>query len=145
LCLLASGDLWRKQISGWREHKKESLQLSYKSLIAAVDAYLETGHDVIVERAILNDDATIDSFVGSGKKHGAEVHEFILTADKEVIIKRAHERGFHENGLLTPQRVEDLWHATEELRARRPHATVIDTGQLDSNAVYEKVKKYIGL
>ncbi len=143
MSLLADIDSWRKLINGWRENREQSLSYAYTFTTAAVDAYLQTGNSVIVDKAILSDESVIDSLIAIGKKHGAEVFEFILTAHKETIIKRAEQRGFHEQGLLTPKRVEELWEITQELIQKRPHAIVVDTSTSNPREVYEKIKSII--
>ncbi len=144
LSLLADVDEWRRLISGWRENREKSLKLSYIFMVAAVDAYLKTGHDVIVDKAIVSHDTVIDSLIKSGKEDGAEVYEFILTADKDIISDRAEKRGFHENGLLTPEKVVELWEKTQRLIADRGNAVIIDTSSITAEEVYEKVKAVIG-
>jgi broad-specificity NMP kinase len=143
MSLLADVDAWRRLVSDYRENREESLKLSYKMAVAAVDAYLGTGHDVIVDKAILSDDSVIDALIESGKRHMAEVYEFILIADKETVIKRAHERGFHENGLLTPEKVPELWEKAQKLIAKRPNAIVIDTGNQTPELTYKKIKEIV--
>jgi predicted kinase len=51
MSLLIVVDAWRKQISEWRENRKESQVLSYKITAVSVDAYLSEGHDVIIDKA----------------------------------------------------------------------------------------------
>lgn len=133
-------DAWWKQISNWRENRKESQRLVYKVAFAAIDAYLEEGKDVIVDKAILNDVKTLDSLVGLGEKHGAQVYEFILVADKRVVLERAAERGFNKQGLLTPEEAEHLWELAQELTETRPNAIVIDTSSRGPDEVYESVR-----
>ncbi len=143
MSLLADVDSWRTLVSGWKEKREESLKYAYQFTVAAVDAYLQTGHSVIVDKAILSDNSVIDALAESGRKHDAEIYEFILTARKETIIERAHTRGFHENGLLTLQRVEELWERTQELIKQRPNAIVIDTTNLDQEELYKKIKSLV--
>lgn len=145
MSLLADVDLWRTLISGWKENRSESLALAYKYTVGAVDAYLKTGHDVIVDKAILSDDSVIDALVEAGKMHSAEVFEFILVADQDIIEKRAEERGFHENGLLTRKKVTELWHTAQNLIPKRSNAIVVDTTALDPTEVFQKIKEATGL
>ena len=140
LSLLADIDSWRRLVSGYRENRKESLEITYKFAVAAIDAYLQTGHDVIVDKAILGVNDVLDAIVESGQKYGAEIYEFVLTADKDVIIQRAAERGFRDAGLLTPEKVVELWDRAQDLIQERPNAVVIDTNTLDAEAIYKKVK-----
>lgn len=143
MSLLADIDAWRRLISGWRDNREQSLTNTYKFTVAAVDAYLKMGHSVVVDKAILSDLHTIDELIESGKKHDAEIYEFILTADKEIIVDRANKRGFHENRLLTPERVVELWQAAEKLTGERMHAVKIDTSNLTPDDVYQKVRNIV--
>ncbi|MCK9273225.1 ATP-binding protein [Candidatus Gracilibacteria bacterium] len=133
-------DAWWKQISNWRESRKESQRLVYKIASVSIDAYLEEGKDVIVDKAILNDIKTLDELVGVGEKHGAEVYELVLMASKEVVLERATQRGFNKQGLLTPEEAEKLWELSQDLKETRPNAVVIDTTFLSPEEVYEKVR-----
>jgi len=141
--LLADVDVWRKLVGAWQENRSESLKLAYVFTVAAVDSYLGTGHDVIVDKAILSDaDGVLDALVAAGKKHNAEVYEFILTADRDVIRKRADERGYHER-LLTPERVLELYDMAVALVADRSKAIVIDTTNLKPEDTFETIKRHI--
>jgi broad-specificity NMP kinase len=136
-------DAWWKQIADWRENRKESQRLVYTLASVAIDAYLGEGKDVIVDKAILNDTETLDTLVGIGQKHGAEIYEFVLAADKEIVLERATKRGFNTQGLLTPEEAEHLWELSQDLKETRPGATVIDTSSLTPEEVYEKVRSAV--
>ncbi len=142
--LLIETDVWRRFISGYRENKKESSALSYQLTLAATNAYLQSGNSVIVEKAIMNADNVLDELIALGKSHGAQVHEFILTLDKEAVLKRAAERGYKPGSLLTPEKVSELWEASKQLIADRKEAVVIDTTLLSSDQVYARVKEVLG-
>jgi len=143
LSLLIVVDAWRKQISEWREYRKESQVLAYKITSVSVDAYLAEGHDVIIDKAILNDDTTLDMLIGVGKKRDANIYEIVLTASKEIVLERAEKRGFNPKGLLTLEGVEHLWNLSQELKETRPNAEVIDTSTATPEEVYEKVKSLV--
>ena len=143
MSLLLNIDNWRKQISHWRENRRESQVLSYKTATVAIGAHLEESYDVIVDKAILNDDSTLDALVGVGRKHNAQIYELVLTAEKEVIARRAFERGFDPNGLLNAEMVEKLLELSQELQKTRPEARVIDTTHLTPDEVYEIVREII--
>ena len=142
MSLLADVDVWRKMVSGWEKDRETSLDLAYKFSVGGVEAYLKTGNSVIVDKAILSDNSVIDALISAGERNKAEVYEFILTADKETIIRRADERGY-ESGLLTPESVKELWETTQKLIEERPDAHVIDTTNLGVNEAYQKVNDVI--
>lgn len=143
MSLLIVVDSVRKQISGWRESRKESQILAYQIAVASVDTCLSEGHDVIIDKAVLNDDKTLDMLVSVGEKHCAQIYEIVLTASKEVVMDRATRRGFNPGGLLTLEGVEHLWSLSEALKETRPGAVIIDTSTLTPEEVYERVKDVI--
>jgi len=143
LSLLVEVDAWRRFISAYKEHKAESLELAYQYTTAGIEAYLETGHSVIVDKVLLDAPQILDAITALGKKYGADIHEFVLTAEKEKVIERAAQRGYSPDSLLTPKKVEELWESAEKFRFERPLATVIDTTHLSPDAVYDLIKKAV--
>jgi predicted kinase len=133
-------DAWRSFISGYREHRKESLELATKHALNALETHLKAGHDVIVDKAILDMDEVIEKMRSLGAKYGAEVHEIVLMAEKGEVLRRAGERGYRPGGLLTPERVAERWEWGNELSKRRATATVIDTTHLSPDEVYSAVR-----
>lgn len=140
LSLLVEVDVWRRFISAYKEHKKESLELAYRYTTAGIEAYLKTGNSVIVDKVLLDAPEILDAIIALGEKYGADIHEFVLTAKKEKVVERAAQRGFSPDSLLTPQKVEELWESAEKFRLERPMATVIDTSDLSPEAVYDLIK-----
>lgn len=138
--LLVDMDSWRKLINQWAKHRRKTLELAYVFMLGAVDAYLRSGHSVIVDKAILTSDKTIDCLRATGEKHEADIYEIILTANKKTIVNRANKRGY-DSGLLASSDVERLWKKAGQLESRRPHAVVIDTSNLSSADVYIRVKE----
>jgi predicted kinase len=143
LSVLIEIDAWRRFISGYKKHTKESLALAYGFSLAAVEACLKAGHSVIIDKAILSADTLLDSLHLLGEKYGADTHEFLITATGETLLKRAEDRGFEPNSLLTVAKVKELAREAEEIVPRRPLAAVIDTEGISSDAVYDMVKKAI--
>jgi predicted kinase len=144
MSLLVNIDDWRRLMSGWRENREQSRKFAYAYSLAAIDSYLQTGNSVIVDKALLDDDSVLDALHSVGEKYGAEVYEIMLTADKETTAKRAADRGFNAyGGLLTPERVLELWDQAQLCITRRPQATVVDTTHLTVEQVYEKVKNIV--
>lgn len=133
-------DTWRSFISGYREHRKESLDLSTRHALRAIETHLAAGHDVIVDKAILDKDEVIEEMRSLGEKYGAQVHEIVLIAEKEVVLKRADDRGYRPGGLLTPEKAAERWEWGKRLSERRAVATVIDTTHLNADEVYERVR-----
>jgi predicted kinase len=144
MSLLVELDAWRRFISGYRENRKESLNLSFQHALSAIEVSLNAGHDAIVNRVIL-DSKTLDTLHELGKRCGAEVYEFMFFADKETIIQRVTERGYTPGGLLTPGKTEELWERSDKFKNERMNAVLIDTRALDLDEVYKKVKEVIGI
>jgi predicted kinase len=131
-------DALRRYISGYRENKDESKGLSILVSESIVETYLKSGHDVIIDK-VFTDTEIVDRFIELGKKYNAEVHEFILNASRELVIKRAEKRGYRENGLLTPEKVVRFWEEIQEYIKKRPQATVVDIETLSQEEVYKYI------
>jgi len=142
--VLIDVDELRRTIPNYREQRKESLRRSYELTAEAIAEGLKNGHDVIIDKAISYAD-TLDTFIEIGKQYGAEVHELLLFADKGVVEKRAEDRGFKEGGLLTPEKVSELWEKSHALHDQRPDAVVVDTTHMTPEEAYVAVKKVVGL
>ncbi len=142
--VLIDVDALRRTIPDFRERREESLKLAYELTAKAIEENLEVGNDVIIDKAILQSD-TLDTFIEIGRKNGAEIYEFLLFADKATIQKRADERGYHPGGLLTPERVGEMWEMADVLRKERTSAIVIDITNLESENVLEAVQTHIKL
>lgn len=143
LCLLVDIDSIRRFITSYRENLKESSELSFRLAEAMLNSYLTSGNSVIIDKTLLYADEVLDTFIAIGKQHGAEVHEFILSVDKDTLINRAEARGFRPGGLLTPEKVIKHWEGSQRLISDRKDAIVIDTSQLDAEEVYLKLKEHL--
>jgi adenylate kinase family enzyme len=143
--LLADIDAWRRLVSSWQQHRAETLRLAYQFTIAAVEAHIKNQHSVIVDKAILSDNSVIDALVAVGKKHGAEIYEFILTADQSTTITRAEQRrrAIPHRTWASNEKVLEFWHITQKLKDERPHAILIDTSTLTPEAVHLKIKNIV--
>lgn len=139
LSLLLDLDALRRLIEGYRERRMESAVLSYKHALALTDAHLEAGYSVIVEKVMLKADWFLDGLRALSEKYGAQYHEIFLTASKQAVITRAHERGFKPGSLLTPVRVEEIWEESQELMARREGMQIIDTTEMNIKETVEQV------
>jgi predicted kinase len=140
--LIEVDEVRRTLMPDYRERREESHRLAYEHTADAVEENLKSGHDVIIDKTIL-DAQIIDSFVAIGKTHNAEVYEFFLFADKATVQKRADERGYHPGGLLTSERVGELWEKADTLRKQRARAIVIDTTDSSTEDIFEKVREIV--
>ncbi len=82
---------------------------------------------------------SLDMLREVAEKHGAEVHEIILWADKQTVLQRLEERGYKPHGLLTPEKAEMFWEEIDKFKDTRKEAVVIDTSSLTPGEVYDKV------
>ena len=141
LSFLLDIDAQRRYINGYREHKEESHALSYIVSKGIIDAYLKEGHNVVLDKVMVKDEALgqIQPIIDLGEHHGAEVFEFILTCSKEELQRRADARGYRKGGLLTPDMIGPFWEQTQKLIRQRPDATIINTDKLSAEATFKKV------
>ena len=122
-------DNLRRLFSGYKEKREESGRASLKLAEAMVGSCLDMGHDVIIDK--MQFDATVlDRYYEIAEQKGVEVKEIILWASKEVVMERAHARGWKEVGSLTPEKCEAFWHQIDNLKGKRPNAVIIDTSSL---------------
>ena len=138
LSFLVDIDALRRYISGYREYKDESKQLSLLVSESIVATYLRCGHDVIIDKVFI-DTQTVERFVELGKKYEADVREFVLNASKELVVKRAKARGYRESSLLTPEKVVKFWAETQEYIKKRSQATIVDVETLSEEDVYKYI------
>jgi len=117
LSYLLDIDALRRNISHYREHKKERLEIGYSISLAIADTCLSLGRDVVVDKMMYHP-ATLDTFHKLAKKYKADVYEIILWADKKSVIKRAEKRGYRPGSLLTREKTNKFW---EELNRLKNH------------------------
>lgn len=142
LSFLLDIDAQRRFISQYREKKEESGKIMMTISKAIIKSCLEDDRDIIIDKIML-DNNVLDFYYEIAKIYGADVYEIILWAPKEVVMGRANERGWRENGLLTPEKCELFWDKINELKDIRPQAHVIDINNMTENEVYRKVAEFI--
>ena len=86
----------------------------------------------------------LDQFLELGKKYSAEIHEFILYADKQVTLLRLAERGYSKFGLNTPEKAERHWENMELLKNERHQANLVDTTNMTIDEVFDEIVKTVG-
>jgi hypothetical protein len=138
-------DAQRRFISQYRELNKESFELSIPISLAIADACLAAGKDVVLDKIFRRKESALEQFIEIAKKNGAEIHEFILWADKETTIQRAKERGYREGGLLTPEKVAEFWEHLSEFKKTRKDAIVLDAQNKNANELLTEVKKHLDI
>lgn len=140
LSLLLSLDDQRRLFSHYREMREESRLAALQLTAAMVESALAMGRDIIIDKVLYNE-SVLDAYYDTSKKHGADVVEIILWAPKEIVMSRAHERGYTEGGLLTPERVGFFWEKINTLKESRSRAILIDTTTLSPEEVLNEAKK----
>ncbi len=139
LSFLLDVDAQSRNISHYKEYREERWEIRDAISEAIIETCLRLGRDVIVDKIIF-DSTILDSYCVIAKKYNADVHEIILWATKDVVMKRAKDRGWREESLLTPERCEQFWHEIDAFKEKRPRATVIDVSDLGEAAVLKKVQ-----
>lgn len=104
---------------------------------AVVDAMLRLGRDVILDMMIYSPEV-LDRLCKIAQGYGAQIDEIILCAPKEVVISRAHKRGWH-GGLLSEEKVGYIWDRMEDVKKCRKHAHLVDTNDRSPEEIYTQV------
>ncbi len=142
LSFLLDIDAQRRFISQYREKKDTSGHLSIVVAKAILNACLDTKHDVILDKIIL-DKNVLDDFCGIAKKFGADIHEIILWAPKEIIMQRVEDRGWRKGGLLTVKKCESFWHSIDKLKDERPNAIIVNNEKLNKEDLFINVLRLL--
>ena len=139
LSFLLDIDAQRRYISGYREHRGESLDLVIKLSLAMVENYLQSKHDVVIDK-VLTDVEVAERFLELGRKYNATVFEFVLNVDKETLMARAEERGYKEGGMLTPEKVPEFWERIQNYIKEKPQAIIVNTKNLNIEETFEYIQ-----
>jgi predicted kinase len=139
LSFLLDIDAQRRYISGYKEHRDESLDLVMKLSYAVIETALQNGRDVVIDK-VLTDTEVSERFLELGRKYDAAVFEFVLNADKETLIARANQRGYIEGSMLTPEKVPEFWDRIQSYLIERPDAIVIDTKSMSPDDTFEYIR-----
>lgn len=142
LSYLLDVDTHSRNISHYREYREERWKLSLAVAQAVIGACLSVGQDVIVDK-MTYDPLVLDSYHQIAKKYKASVYEILLWAPKNLVMKRADERGWRKGGLLTPEKCERFWYKIDELKEKRSLATVIDISNLNEDEVFKKAQEVL--
>lgn len=130
-----------RKISHYREFE-ERREIREAVAFATVDAVLKLGRTAIVEKMIYSKEV-LNTYRKIAKENNAPVHEIILWAPKEIVMQRAHDRGWREGGLLTPEKCELFWHKIDGMKDLREHATIIDISDMNEKGVLEAAQEVI--
>lgn len=144
-------DVLRTLIGGWSADFGTAGALIRSAALAMIEAYLRTGHDVVLPQMVL-DPGQLARFESCAENAGAQFIERFLMDDAEVAVAR-----FSRRGASTP---DDPWHSQvraivaadggdEELMrchaaltgllAERPGAQVVPSVEGEAEATYERL------
>ena len=138
LSFLLALDEISRFISHYSEYREERWKLIRALGEAMAKATFSEGRDLIIDK-MLYDPILIDAYKTIGEEFGAEVKEFLIWAPKDVVMGRANDRGYKENGLLTQEKCEMFWDKIDVLRESRPDVLFVDTDGLSEEKVFEAV------
>lgn len=142
LSFLLDIDAQRRFISHYREQRKESAKIIQIISDSTIKSCLEINCDIIIDKMIF-DSSILDSYYEIARTHEARIYEIILWAPKEVVMKRAEERGWREHGLLTPEKCGLFWDKINELKNNRPQAHTVNIENMTEGEIHTKVTKLI--
>ncbi|NQV88959.1 MAG: AAA family ATPase [Parcubacteria group bacterium] len=134
---LALDDISR-YISHYTEYREERWKLVRAIGEAMVKAVFSEGRDIVIDK-MLYDPILIDAYRKIAEENNAEIFEFLLWAPKDVVMGRARDRGFKENGLLTPEKCDEFWDKMDTFRKNRSQAILVDTDGVSEEKVFETV------
>ena len=140
MSFLLNVDEVRRGISHYVEYRQESGALSHAIGRSIIRTVFENGRDVILEQCMIHQDV-IDAYRAVADEFSADIHEYILWAPKALVLERAHARGYHEGGLLTPEKCEELWEKINALKSQRPQAKLIDVTGLTPNEILQRMRE----
>ena len=141
----------RHMISQRKTFPEISYPLALKLAKGALEESLQDGRDVIIDKMLFDEPSygeigyALDVYRGIAQKYGADMYEFILIADQNVLMARAEKRGFSTDKSLTPETAVQFLHSMNAFAKDRTEAILIDTSQFDENQVLGKVCDIIGI
>ena len=138
LSFLLDMDQQRRFISNWQDYKEERWEMTTSLAVGVLHAMLGIGRSVIVDRMTYLP-SVIDQYYKIAKQYGADVHEIILWAPKEVVLQRAEDRGWVSQGVLTPERLGFFWDQLDVMKNQQSKAIIIQTGEKTPEQVYQEV------
>jgi broad-specificity NMP kinase len=142
LSYLVDIDAISRNISHYREYRAERWEIRETVAQAIIRALISVNRDVIVDKMMF-DQKILNDYHSIAKEHKAGTHEIILWAPKDVVMKRADDRGWRENGLLTPEKCEIFWDKIDALKNARPKATVIDVTDMNPDEVLQAMQSLV--
>ena len=144
LCFLLDIDAQTRFISHFEDYREERWQMNLALSTASIEACMKIGRDVIVDK-MLYDERILDAFRNIGEKYKAEVHELMIWAEKQEVIRRSDKRGYQKDGVFTPETCVTYWEKVTALKDRRPQAHIVDVTNISAEGVLAYVKDLVGV
>ncbi len=144
LSFLLDIDSQTRFISHYKEHDLERREIVKWISFGIIEGCMKAHQSILIDKMTF-DTATLDTYHEIGKRFGAEVHELILWAPKDVVLSRAHARGWVEDGLLTPEKCERFWEEIDKLKDQRPFASIIDVSKRTEGETAQYVEDLLQL
>ncbi|MDA1038172.1 MAG: AAA family ATPase [bacterium] len=139
LSFLLDVDAQMRNISHYREYREERWDMTFEITKAILHSMLKLGRDVIVEKMVY-DSATLDLYREIGEEYGAEIHEVVLWATKDVVMQRSGNRGLWDGSLLIPKECELFWEKIDAMKGERLNATLIDSSEKSLEEVLDELR-----
>ena len=89
--LVAELDVLRSTLGGWRSEPGRATLLARKLTLAAAAEHLAAGYDVLLPQ-FLGNPAFHAEAADVAEQAGAEFFEFVLTDDRDTVLRRFHAR-----------------------------------------------------
>lgn len=140
----------RRNISGYKESAEKSLSLVLNMAYALLETALKNWNTVILDKMIYENisygiwkNNILNKYIQLAQKHNAEVSEFILWAEWDIIKIRCLERGFSVDSSFTMDKAELFWKEIKKFKNIRKNVILINTGYLSKKEIYEYVSNQI--
>jgi predicted kinase len=140
MSFLLNIDEVRRSLSLYAKHREASGELSHAISQSIIRTVFENGRDVILEKCMIHPEV-IDAYRAIADEFSADIHEYMLWAPKQLVLERAGNRGWHEGGLLTREKCEELWEKIDAFKDQRPQAKLIDVTGFTPDEVLKKMRE----
>lgn len=144
LSFLLDIDAQTRFISQYKQHDLERREMAKLISLGIIEGCLKAHQNIIIDKMTF-DTSILDTYYEIGRRFSAEVYELILWAPKDVVMSRAHARGWKEGSLLTPEKCERFWEEIDKLKEQRPLATVIDVSEQTEQETAQYVESLLRL
>lgn len=131
-------------IGDWTSHRDEVRQLAFELTKAILQAYLPSGHDVILPYLVIRAEEA-QEFESIARNCNAEYYEIILHNERADAIARLLKRGKWGQATSPPltdedvPHIEELFTKMETALEKRPNTIKINLEGQDSDTTYSQL------